>query len=158
MWGKLTDDEKKPFLEMAKNDAKRYASQLDELKSKGFFIMADGRKSCDVLVPIKHKPVYRERGTQTVKDKTVLVKRNRSASPNTQPMQKRVAFEEVNKTHTQSTQKAKSPAKPQAQSQPIKPQQTKSKSPASAKGTESKSTKMQPVKVMKKTNVSPSKK
>lgn len=44
----MTDDEKAPFIEEAKNDKARYQRQLDELKMTGsYFILDDGSKSTD---------------------------------------------------------------------------------------------------------------
>lgn len=46
-WHAMTEEEKKPYEKLHEKDVKRYEAQLAELKSKGFFIMADGTKSSD---------------------------------------------------------------------------------------------------------------
>lgn len=54
-WKTLKEDEKAPFVKQAQNDEQRYQKQLQELKTKGYFTMADGTKSTDIEVPNRKK-------------------------------------------------------------------------------------------------------
>lgn len=44
-WAKLTDEDKKPFVEMSKKDAERFEKETKQLKELGYFINKDGIKS-----------------------------------------------------------------------------------------------------------------
>ena len=44
----MSDAEKKPYYDMSKKDEERYKSQLAELKEKGYFTTADGKKSTEM--------------------------------------------------------------------------------------------------------------
>ena len=52
-WTKMTDKEKSSYHEMAKKDKLRYNKETEQVIKMGYFILDDGRKSCDVLVPKK---------------------------------------------------------------------------------------------------------
>lgn len=51
----MTDDQKKPFVELNEKDVKRYDKQLADLEKKGFFMTEDGVKSTDLPVDVKKK-------------------------------------------------------------------------------------------------------
>lgn len=53
IWNKYSDEQKAKWNQAHDEDVKRYQDQCEELKTNGFFILADGRKSCDVPVKIK---------------------------------------------------------------------------------------------------------
>lgn len=44
-WGKLTDEEKKPYIEMNAKDIQRYERECNQLKELGYFTNSDGVKS-----------------------------------------------------------------------------------------------------------------
>lgn len=44
-WGKLTEEEKKPFYEMNAKDIKRQEKELKQLAELGYFVNSDGIKS-----------------------------------------------------------------------------------------------------------------
>jgi len=50
LWAQMSDKEKDPYVKLHDKDVKRYEKQLEELKDKGYFIMADGTKSSEVEV------------------------------------------------------------------------------------------------------------
>ena len=51
----MTDDQKKPFVDLNEKDIKRYDKQLADLEKKGFFMTEDGMKSTDLPVDVKKK-------------------------------------------------------------------------------------------------------
>ena len=51
----MTDDQKKPFVDLNEKDIKRYDKQLADLEKKGFFMTEDGVKSTDLPVDVKKK-------------------------------------------------------------------------------------------------------
>lgn len=62
-------------------DVERFKRQKEEIEANGFFIMNDGKRSCDVAAPVKKASALaakavktRDRGTQTLK---VLEKANK---------------------------------------------------------------------------------
>ena len=73
LWGSLTEEQKAKYVKAHEDDQKRYQAQCEELKTNGFFMLEDGRKSCDVAVKVKKSnqaPAVktRDRGTQTLKE------------------------------------------------------------------------------------------
>lgn len=71
MWKSLSDEGKAKWNKAHEEDVLRYQKQCDELATNGYFITADGQKSCDIPVKVKKslnaptaKPVKtRDRGT-----------------------------------------------------------------------------------------------
>lgn len=55
MWNDMSDADKSKYKEAHAQDAERYQKQCEELKTNGFFLLDDGRKSCDVPVLVKVK-------------------------------------------------------------------------------------------------------
>lgn len=55
IWKTLSENQKKPYSDKAKQDESRYQAQLKELETKGFFMTADGQKSTDLFVDPKKK-------------------------------------------------------------------------------------------------------
>jgi len=45
----MSEEEKKPFHELATKDKERAENQAKELNEKGYFIMEDGKKSSEVV-------------------------------------------------------------------------------------------------------------
>lgn len=45
IWKNMSESQKAPYVEDAKEDLKRYHQQMDDLNKNGFFIMPDGSKS-----------------------------------------------------------------------------------------------------------------
>ena len=71
-WNKMNAEEKVRYFKLSQEDQLRFLRQVKEVVDKGFFIMDDGQKSCDVIVKKKrkatdHKPKMRDRGTQTIR-------------------------------------------------------------------------------------------
>ena len=67
-WQLLSDNDKKKYTEMYEQDKLRYKNQLQEIKDNGYFVMEDGKKSNEVLVPMPpklaaKKPVMKTRST-----------------------------------------------------------------------------------------------
>lgn len=54
-WSAMNEEEKQPYVEMAEQDKERHAKQVQEIQKKGYFKMADGQKSCDVVPKEKKK-------------------------------------------------------------------------------------------------------
>lgn len=85
-WKALTDEEKKEYLKYVEEDRKRYDKEMQQLKTKGYFVNSDGVKSTDLKVKSKGSPVsYREEGVVKVpkgltnyKEGTMLPKSIRS--------------------------------------------------------------------------------
>ena len=50
-WQKMSDQEKKPYVEMVKADVARYEKQMKEFKELGYFTLEDGSKSTDPKKP-----------------------------------------------------------------------------------------------------------
>lgn len=50
LWKTLTDQEKKPYNDKNTADKLRVEAQLKEISTRGYFILPDGQKSCDVHV------------------------------------------------------------------------------------------------------------
>lgn len=72
-WQLLSDTDKKKYNDMYEKDKLRYQSQLQEIKDNGFFVMEDGKKSNQVLVPVPahklaKKVATKSRSTQTGKE------------------------------------------------------------------------------------------
>ena len=73
MWHNLPEEDKQQFVAMHEDDVSRFKRQKDEITEKGFFLMADGQRSCDVLVkqklsaPAAKTVKTKDRGTQTLK-------------------------------------------------------------------------------------------
>lgn len=61
LWGKLSEAEKQPFIDLANKDKERYEKQLKELQTKGYFIMQDGTKSSDVPMTGKKRKIGEEK-------------------------------------------------------------------------------------------------
>jgi len=58
---------------MYEQEKLRYKNQLKEIEENGYFLMEDGKKSNQMLVPIPYKlankkPILKTRSTQTNKD------------------------------------------------------------------------------------------
>ena len=47
IWKKMSDEEKKPYTALCLEDKTRRENQIQELKSKGYFTLPDGTKSCE---------------------------------------------------------------------------------------------------------------
>lgn len=70
IWGEMSEAEKAEFVEKAEEDKERFKSQMEEVKTKGYFDMADGSKSTDHMkLPKKQiaKVPTKDRGCQTLK-------------------------------------------------------------------------------------------
>lgn len=52
-WAQMTAEERKPYEELAAQDKLRQEKQKNELKEKGYFVLADGTKSTDEINVIK---------------------------------------------------------------------------------------------------------
>ena len=55
LWGKMTDEDKKPYKELEEKDRERREGQLAMQKEKGYFLMKDGTKSSEVEISGKKK-------------------------------------------------------------------------------------------------------
>lgn len=55
-WKALTDDQKKEYDKYIEEDRKRYVKEMEQLKTKGYFINSDGVKSTDLKVKSKGSP------------------------------------------------------------------------------------------------------
>lgn len=56
-WKALTDDEKKEYDKYIEEDRERYEKEMEQLRTKGYFINKDGVKSTDLKVKSKGSPV-----------------------------------------------------------------------------------------------------
>ena len=56
-WKAMSDEQKKPYLEMQAAEQKRFQDQSQEMKEKGYFTLPDGSKSSDhkKKVPVKRQ-------------------------------------------------------------------------------------------------------
>ena len=54
-WNKMSTEEKAPFVKLGEEDKQRFQRQKQEEIDNGFFIMDDGKKSCDVAGKAKKK-------------------------------------------------------------------------------------------------------
>lgn len=52
-WQMLSEEEKAKFDDMVEEDKKRYAAQISEIQKRGYFMMDDNVKSCDVKPKVK---------------------------------------------------------------------------------------------------------
>jgi len=48
LWTQMTEKEKQPFVELAAKDHERYDREVLHLRTHGFFINKDGKKSTDM--------------------------------------------------------------------------------------------------------------
>ena len=48
-WKELSDKDKSPYLDKSNQDKARYEEQKKMLESKGYFLLKDGTKSCDIV-------------------------------------------------------------------------------------------------------------
>ena len=55
IWKKLTEQDKLPYTQKAKEDEERYKKQVKELETQGFFMTQDGKKSTELYVDPKKK-------------------------------------------------------------------------------------------------------
>lgn len=92
LWNGLADADKAKYTKLHDDDAVRYANQCAELSKNGFFLLEDGRKSCDVPVKLKFKappaaPVVKtkSRGVQTGRDLLLM-----AATPDASPVKSKV--------------------------------------------------------------------
>jgi len=53
LWKKISDSKKKPFESKSKKDSLRHDKEVEEFKSKGYFTLADGTKSCEIKIKAK---------------------------------------------------------------------------------------------------------
>jgi hypothetical protein len=60
MWSKLSEKSKKPYDDMATKDHSRYEKEVDQLRTKGYFINIDGVKSTDKKKRTKAKDQNQE--------------------------------------------------------------------------------------------------
>lgn len=75
MWNALPATEKAKYLKMQADDAIRHQKQLDEIKSQGYFLMEDGKKSNEVAHKIKKGKVVAKCLNCTKSDKKLVVAR-----------------------------------------------------------------------------------
>jgi len=54
-WHKLSEEEKEPYNKMHEEDIKRYEKELKELEEKGYFTLADGSRSVDIIQSSKKR-------------------------------------------------------------------------------------------------------
>lgn len=73
----MTEEEKKPYLDMREVDIARHKMQIDELASKGFFTTEEGIKSTD-LKPKKKKVKRNKKSLNYInEDEPKIIKKQR---------------------------------------------------------------------------------
>ena len=53
LWNAQSEEQKARYEEMHQQDLERHRKQVEEMKEKGYFIMEDGQRSCDVAAKPK---------------------------------------------------------------------------------------------------------
>ena len=74
-WNKMSTEEKAPFVKLGEEDKQRFQRQKQEEIDNGFFIMDDGKKSCDVAGKAKKKVTDPKSKMPKMKDRAIQTTR-----------------------------------------------------------------------------------